>query len=169
MRLFKQCGKVHPKVHNKQVAWAQSNKPWKACFSCHESITWSPEVYFDETLIGYGAEDWELACRLCVRQGYVASYHDKLIAYQYQMPGFNFNVFKRNRHDEIIQWLRNTIYFVDKYPEIDFSDLFDSFRRFELDHKTNTWRVRKDKLTSYDLDQIVSNIKGWLKENGFYP
>lgn len=169
LSLFKQVGKEHPKVHAKQIAWAQSDKPWRACIACHQSILWSPEVYFDETLIGYGVDDWELACRLCNRHGYTPVYHDELIAYQYQVPGLVFNVYKRNRHDEIVKWLRNVTYFVDKYPELDLRDLFDGFQRFELDPKTNIWKVRKEKLTSYNLDEIVKNVRIWLKENGIYP
>lgn len=169
LSLFEKHAVVREDVNKRQIEWSGSDKPWKACFTCHLSVLWSPEVYLDDTLIGWGVLDWEMACRLYTRHGYIPIYRNDLIAYQYQIPELNFHISKRNRHEEIVHWLRNVTYFVDKYPDLNLEELFEGFEKFQLDPTTNRWSVRKEKPTSYDLKQIVRNVRKWLAENGVYP
>lgn len=169
LSLFHKFAVVKKDVNKRQIEWSLSDKPWKACFTCHLSILWSLEVYFDETFIGWGVDDWEMACRLYTKYNYLSIYRDELIAYQYQIPELNFHPAKRDRHDEIIGWLRNVTYFVDKYPDLNLGELFEGFERFQLDPDTNLWNVRKIRPTSCDLQQIVKNVRKWLAENGIYP
>lgn len=169
LSLFEKHAVVREDVNAKQIKWSKSDKHWKSCFACNLSVLWSPEVYLDETLVGWGVDDWELACRLCTKHGYSSFYCNELIAYQYQIPKFNFHISKRSSHEEIVNWLRNVTYFVDKYPDIDLDELFDGFQKFQLDPQTNLWNVRKERLISFDLREIATNVRKWLTENKIYP
>jgi len=163
--LLRKHAVIREDINKRQIEWSKSKKPWKACFTCNLSVDWFPGLFLDENFVGWGADDWEMACRLCVRHKYVSVYNNNLIAYQYQFSDLDFNVVTRNRHEEIVCWFRNVVYFVDKYPDLDLGELFESFKQFELNLKTNLWSVRKKKLKSYNLKQIVKNIRDWLEKN----
>jgi len=92
--------------------------PWRACFGCHLSVPYSPAVSFDEHMTGWGVEDAELACRLHYQHGLPVSYDAGLIAWQVESVDAVYNVFRRNRHDELVAYLRQVCYFIDKYPQL---------------------------------------------------
>lgn len=158
------------KVLSLQRSFYAGVNPWRACFTCNLSVPRSSLVFFDETFDGaWGLEDSEMACRLTERHGHRPYFDEKIIAYHYQLRGAEFNVYRRGRHDEIVIFMRNICYFIDKYPDLDLSDQYHGLEKFVLDPDTNKWFVKRTKVGQVDMLQVVSRIRAWLKENSIYP
>ena len=145
--------------------WLASPHPWRACFSCNMSVWWSPEVRFDENFIGWGPEDWEFNHRLCTKHGYSPIYRDDIIAYHLETSNAVGNVFRTGTHEEIVMYMKNSLYFFDKYPELPFDEVFFGFPRFVLNATTKTWRVMpRPDADSYDIKELVEKAQRWLAE-----
>ncbi len=147
--------------------WLVSPHPWRACFSGNVSVGWSPDVYFDENFVGWGPEDWEFNHRLCTQHGYTPIYRDDITAYHLETPDAVGNVFRTGTHEEIVVYMKNTLYFFNKCPELPIKEVFFGFPRFILDATTKTWRVvpRPDP-DSYDIKELVDRARRWLAEYG---
>lgn len=143
--------------------WLISPHPWRACFSGNVSVGWSPEVQFDENFVGWGPEDWEFNHRLCTKHGYVPIYRDDITAYHLETPDAVGNVFRVGTHEEIVMYMKNTLYFFDRCPELPIEEVFFGFPRFILDVSTNTWRVVPRPVPdSYDIRGFVEKARRWL-------
>jgi len=153
----------------KRVEWLNSKYPWKACFSCNLSVKKSRYIFFDENYYGWGNEDWELAYRL-FHKGFRPTYLKDAIAYHLESPPAITNAFRTHKQEDIIMNMRNVCYFYDKCPGLDLKDAFFGFIRFELDKKTNKWKIlpRPDSYTTKELRKKVQFIRDWLKKNDIY-
>jgi len=144
-----------------------SKHAWRACFSGNVSVWWSPEVQFDENFIGWGPEDWEFNHRLCTKHGYTPTYRDDISAYHLETPDAVGNVFRTGSHEEIVMYIKNTLYFFDKCPELPLDEVFFGFPRFVLDATSNKWCViPRPAPDSYDINELVENARRWLVEYG---
>ena len=107
--------------HNEQ-RWRprllHSRLPWRVCFGCRVSVPYSPAVVFDEQMPGWGCGDAEFACRLHEELELPVGYDPDLLAWHVESANTVFNVFRRNRHDEVVRYLRQLLYFIDKYPHL---------------------------------------------------
>jgi len=148
--------------------WFTSPHPWRACFSGNVSVGWSPEVRFDENFVGWGPEDWEFNHRLCTKYGYTPIYLDDITVYHLETPDAVGNVFRVGTHEEIVMYMKNTLYFFDKNPgELPIEEVFFGFPRFALDEHANKWRtVPRPASGSYDIEKIVARARQWLVNHG---
>jgi len=148
--------------------WLASPYPWRACFSSNVSIGWSHEVRFDENFIGWGPEDWEFTYRLCMVHGYRPVYNEEIVAYH--LESIISKPLLTGQHEDIVRLLRNTCYFYDKYPTLKLEDVFFWFPRFRLNQHSGQWEViPRPNSASYNLEEIVVQVRSWLLENGIYP
>ncbi len=147
--------------------WLASPHPWRSCFSGNVSVDWSPVVLFDEAFVGWGPEDWEFNHRLCTKHGYVPVYRDDITAYHLETPDAVGNVFRTGVHEEIAMYMKNTLHFFDKCPELPMEEVFFGFPRFVLDQTSNRWRVMpRPAADSYNIIELVENARQWLAEHG---
>jgi len=148
--------------------WLASPHPWRACFSGNVSVGWSPEVWFDENFVGWGPEDWEFNHRLCTKHGYTPTYLDDITAYHLETPDAVGNVFRVGTHEEIVMYMKNTLYFFDKNPgELPIEEVFFGFPRFALYEHTNKWRVvPRPTSSSYDIKDVAAKARQWIAEYG---
>lgn len=149
--------------------WLTSPHPWRACFSGNVSVGWSTEVWFDENFVGWGPEDWEFNHRLCTKHGYTPIYLDDITTYHLETPDAVGNVFRVGTHEEIVMYMKNTLYFFDKNPgELPTAEVFFGFPRFALDGNTNRWQVvPRPASGSYDTKDIVAIARQWIANNGW--
>jgi len=130
------------------------------------SVRASPEVYFDERFIGWGPEDWELACRLSRQHGYVAVFAPDIVAYEVDQLGQGIgNVFRVRTQQSIIDYLRNTFYFFDQCPGLEVEEVFWGLRKLEL--RGNEWIITPTN-ERCDIHERFREAKRWLIENNHY-
>lgn len=143
--------------------WFSSSHPWRACFSGNVSVEWSSDVWFDENFVGWGPEDWEFNYRLCTKHGYTPVYRDDITTYHLETPDAIGNVFRTGKHEEIVMYMKNTLYFFNKCPELPIEEVFFGFPRFVLDASTNKWRViPRPAPESYSMKGLVEKARQWL-------
>lgn len=150
-----------------QSRWFASSTPWLACFGCNFSVQKTSDVYFDENLLGWGTEDWELACRLKERHNFLVQYNESIEGYHVEFSSGNliFNVMRRNKHEELIDNIRNKLYFRAKYPEVNMDIALDSMRRIRL-NKDEKWCAVSPEDAYPDLATAISLAQAWLDCHG---
>lgn len=148
--------------------WFASTHPWRACFSGNVSVGWSQDVWFDENFVGWGPEDWEFNHRLCTKHGYTPIYLDDITTYHLETPDAVGNIFRVGKHEEIVMYMKNTLYFFDKNPgELPIEEVFFGFSRFVLNKRTNKWQiVPRPEPGSYDTEAMVAKARQWLSDHG---
>ena len=153
--------------NDKRKMWLGSKHSWKACFACNLSIPNNPEVMFDENYFGWGNYDQELTYRLSVKHGYTPVYREDIHAYHLESPEAIANVFRTQKHEDIVNYIKNTFHFFDKCPGLELEDAFFGFARLDLDMNTNKWRVLKNSqiCTKEQLHQKIDIARKWLEEN----
>lgn len=156
-------------IHREEVErqrreqWLRSSHPWRACFSGNISVTWSPDVRFDENFVGWGLEDWEFSHRLCTKHGYTPLYRDDITTYHLETSNARGNVFLTGTHEEIVMYMKNTFYFFGKCPGLPIEEVFFGFPRFFLDESTNKWRVvPRPTPDTYNLCTLIEKARQWL-------
>lgn len=145
--------------------WSGTPKAWRSCFTCNLSVKKCPEVYFDENFVGYGPEDCELAYRLYFLHGYQAKYCEDIISYHLDGPDNAMNVFRRNKHEEIVQYLRNTFYYFARCPNQPLEDVFFGLPKLELDEASDRWFVRNRPGNDFNLAGHVQFCRQWLERH----
>jgi glycosyltransferase involved in cell wall biosynthesis len=145
----------------------QSPHPWRACFSANLSVRKSSIVFFDERFIGWGPEDAEFCYRLCVKHGFVPIYDKTIKSYHLENPDAVSNVFRKNNHQSIVNYIRNTFLFYDKCPGLELEDVFYGFRRLLHNEKTDIWLVipRSDIQVGANIEKIVKFARKWITSN----
>jgi hypothetical protein len=64
-------------------------------------------------------------------------------------------------------YIKNTLYFFDKCPELPLDEVFFGFPRFVLNAPSNKWQVvPRPAPNSYDLKKLVEKTRRWLSEYG---
>jgi glycosyltransferase involved in cell wall biosynthesis len=93
--------------------------PWFFVYSCNFSITRSDAMpRFDDQFVGWGMEDIEFGYRL-QRNGYnlVAAPRARVLHIEDPKPRDPFRCEVRNIEPTYDSYVRNSIYFMDKYPD----------------------------------------------------
>jgi glycosyltransferase involved in cell wall biosynthesis len=155
----------------KRKQWLHSKNPWRAAFACNLSTPNSPEVEFDESYIGWGNYDQELAYRLHANHGYQTIYRDDIHAYHLETPEAVANIYRTKNHEDIVNYLRNTCYFFDKCPGLEIEEVFFGFGRLHLDKDLDRWAVAEKpsmELSENQLEQKVREVRDWLSARGIY-
>ncbi len=143
-----------------------SQHPWRACFSANLSLRKSPFVLFDERFIGWGPEDAEFCYRMCVKHGLTPIYDETIGAYHLESPDAVGNVFRKNSHNDIVDYIRNTFLFFDNCPGLELEDAFYGFRRLVFNKDTNIWSViPRSEVEEFDLKKSVSFARQWITQN----
>ena len=161
--------KREEKEQERRKEWLSSDNPWRVCLGASMSFTLPPGVEFDENYFGWGNEDWEIAYRLMKDHGYTLEYDETIGAYHLETKDKVCNIFRNRDEKEIVYHMRNIIYFHDKYPEIDFNEIFWGFRRIQFDEKTDSWTIAEKPNMEEDLEEKVAQVRKWLKSHGIYP
>ena len=143
-----------------------SQHPWRACFSANLSLRKSSFVLFDERFIGWGPEDAEFCYRMCVKHGLTPIYDETIGSYHLESPDAVGNVFRKNNHSDIVDYIRNTFLFFDNCPGLDLEDAFYGFRRLVLNKDTNRWSaIPRSEVEECDLGKIVGITREWINRN----
>ncbi|MFN7161175.1 MAG: glycosyltransferase [Candidatus Gracilibacteria bacterium] len=144
----------------------KSTHPWRACFSANLSVRKSLEVLFDERFIGWGPEDAELCYRLCVNNGYTPIYDESIGAYHLESPDAVGNIFRKNNHNAIVNYLKNSFLFYDKCPGLELEEVFFGLKRLKLDETNMIWSVVPHSESSkIPLIELVKISRAWLQSN----
>jgi len=157
--------------NEKRKQWLHSKNPWRAAFACNLSVPNNPEVEFDESYVGWGNYDQELAYRLHANYDYHTIYREDIHAYHLESPDSVANVYRTKKHEDIVNYLRNTCYFFDKCPGLEIEEVFFGFARLQLDRDTDRWVVVEkptNKLSTSQLEQKVREVRDWLSAHGVY-
>jgi len=128
-----------------QEKFACSSEPWRGCMGCNLSFTRdSEQILFDEAFVGWGYEDIELAYRLHRKFGYHIQFVPSLYGLHLEgSPRSEFVLFRPRTHLDIVQLLRNVLYFYDLYPELNVVAACEILGHFEYDSEANIWKVAK--------------------------
>ena len=150
----------------RRSAFLQSCHNWRVVLSCHMSVPAAPEVCFDEQFRGWGLEDWEFAYRLTQHHGYSAHFAPEIIAYEVDQLGRGvgdlFRADARGRRTEIIDYLQNVFYFLDRCPGLAVEEVCEILRRVKLEGDQIAIVPRA---LDCDLREHVGSIRKWLVEH----
>lgn len=169
--------KIHGETKRRQLneetkrnEYLLSSNQWRVCFSCNLSIDNQPEVFFDENFVGWGPEDWELAYRLSTFHGYVPVYNPDIIAYEIETTSKVGNIFRDGNHEEIVLFLKNTLYFFDKCSKLTLEEVFWGFPKLHFDERTEKWEINKNPnpVNRLELECLVKFARNWLEKNRIY-
>jgi glycosyltransferase involved in cell wall biosynthesis len=145
----------------------QSHHNWRVVLSCHMSAPAAPEVCFDEQFRGYGLEDWEFAYRLTQHHGYSAQFAPEIIAYEVDQWGEGvgdlFRADAIGRRTEIIDYLKNVFYFLDRCPGLTVEEVCEILRRIKLE---GDQIIIVPRAIDCDLHEHVGSIRKWLAGSG---
>jgi len=142
-----------------------SRLPWRVCFSCHVSVPYSPAVVFDERMPGWGCGDAEFACRLDEELHLPVSYDPDLVGWQVESANSVFNVFRRNRHDEVVRYLQELLYFIDKYPHLRLGEAMTMGLDRLVLTTSGTWTVVR-RGEGQPADETLLLARRWLAAHG---
>jgi len=144
----------------------QSHHSWRVVLSCHMSAPAAPEVFFDEQFRGWGLEDWEFAYRLTQHHGYRTSFAPEIIAYEVDQWGRGvgdlFRAEAMDRRTEIIDYLKNVFYFLDRCPVLTIEEVCEILRRVKLE---GDQLVIVPRAIDGDLREHVESMRRWLVEH----
>jgi glycosyltransferase involved in cell wall biosynthesis len=151
-----------------QKKYANSPYPWFSCYSCNLSYSRGDgPPLFNEAFTGWGGEDLEFACRLHLQHGYEISLEPELIGLHLEHGHRRLFGVRPESHDQIVQFLRNIMYFCDSYPQFDMSSEFESIGLFELDTASNSWRrTPKAKFSREHIHSTFALAQRWLTDSG---
>jgi glycosyltransferase involved in cell wall biosynthesis len=144
----------------------RSSHPWRACFGANLSVMRTSLIYFDERFVGWGPEDAEFGYRLCVKHGFTPIYDETIGAYHLESPGAVGNIFRKNNHKEIVNYIRNTFLFYDECPGLELEEVFFGFRRLNLNVSTNIWSIiPRNEGDEFNLKTAVETARRWVESN----
>ncbi len=150
----------------RRSAFLQSRHSWRVVLSCHMSAPAAAEVCFDEQFRGWGLEDWECAYRLTQHHGYSAQFAPEIIAYEVDQLGGGvgdlFRADARGRRTEIMDYLENVFYFLDRCPGLPVEEVCKILRRVKLEGDQIAIMPHA---IDCDLDEHVGSIRKWLTEH----
>jgi len=139
--------------------------PWLACWSCNMSVALSDAVRLDEFFHGWGCEDTELAYRLAHEFDLEVLYQDDIVGHHLAehlgFPGIT------RRHEDIVAYLRNFCYMVDKWPAmLECIDIL--ILPYALNDDGQTWRATGP-MEKQSTVETLATARRWLAERSIYP
>ncbi len=141
---------------------------WRLITSTNLSIERRQDVYLDEEFVGWGVEDTELGYRLLAKQGFELVFSKKLRCYHLQTTSNDPQL--TGSHETIVGTLRNIVYCVEKWPEIQEQMISQSsLRHIELDPTTDRWSLRRGDIDPEELPSLFEAACNWLRRNELFP
>jgi arsenate reductase-like glutaredoxin family protein len=145
--------------------WYHGEKPWMSVFSCNLSFPRSEHSKYSELFVGWGIEDWDLSKRL-YEEGYEIKFDESIIAYHIDYKPVISNAFRNNNHNQMVEFARNLLLFIDQYPKEDLSECAIALKSYEITNNRFVWggdgRYIRDEKESINL------IRNWLRNNNIY-
>lgn len=144
-----------------------SPDPWRGCMGCNFSFVRDQEqILFDEDFVGWGYEDIEFAYRLHKVFGYTFQFVPSLYGLHLENSSRSkFVMFRPRTHSEIVQLLRNVIYFYDLYPELDVVSACEILGHLEYYPERGIWRVAKQPNHERShIQSILTTARSWLPD-----
>jgi len=161
--------------HENEVARLYSDIPfqqkyqhtydWISCMGFNFSfVRDSAPILFDEALIGWGNEDQEFAFRLKERHGYVLNFEISICSLHVDhRQEKDFLPMRPTKHEDIVQCLRNILYFRDKYSYSEIAPACNGIGYYELNLKHNEWQVaRQPNFTPEHIQSSLNTFENWL-------
>lgn len=153
-----------PSTAGSERQWKLLNSalPWTGCWGGHCSVTRAPEVIYDEAIEGFGHEDAELFCRLCHRHNFHLWTNDRICTLHLRLPPSSspWNPWGIGRQDAIEFQVRNCLYLLDKFPEIDLSEAVWPLRHFRVGEDGVTW-CRAEPQATLALADAIRQARQW--------
>jgi len=141
--------------------------PWMACFTCNISVPKSPVVEFDESFVGWGYEDYDLAYALNAIHGYEVVPID---ADAYEVRG-RIDMGKTWSQGNFIAHLVNGFRMQEKWASTGLRPE-QSIPRYDLDPATGLWSFSGLPIVggrNNDFPEYVERTRAWLIQEGLYP
>jgi glycosyltransferase involved in cell wall biosynthesis len=124
-----------------QSKYAGTRHAWLGCLGCNMSFSRETGELFDESFLGWGAEDQEFACRLAERHGYRLCFEPSIVGLHLEEG--SRREYRRMRpasNGQILDYFRNVIHFVRRYPDLDMTPDCNGFGYYEQDRGHQLWR-----------------------------
>lgn len=139
-----------------------SINPWQAVYAFSLSFKKGQDTLFDEQFQGFGLEDWEFAYRLSKIHGYSITFDPSIKTTQYDDFKRTQNPFKNLNQNDINLYIKNALYFIEKYPEDKclHKDLIKFVSKFAYSQKNQKFEriyVDFDELAKKDVNDIIKN------------
>jgi glycosyltransferase involved in cell wall biosynthesis len=148
-----------------QMEW-NSTVPWMTMLGCNFSVPSRKEVSFDNHLVGWGGDDRDLAIKLVLNHGYVACFNANACGIHVEYPGKSgANPGATRRQEDIVAFIRNKLYLLDKYPDFDLEPTTKLLLWCRLDGTTGTWRLERPS-ERRSLASAVETARQWMLRNG---
>jgi glycosyltransferase involved in cell wall biosynthesis len=149
--------------------WAKKPGPhrpasWTSCHGCNFSVSKSSLVEFDESMVGWGFEDLDLAYALSVVHGFEVT-HIQAIAYEVQGWVDRGETWQQS---DYIAHLCNGFRLLDKWAHTGMT-AEQAIPRHTLDPETGLWSMTpyRRRRNRRPVDQ--ASIRQWLIERGHLP
>lgn len=116
-----------------QLARIDGKSPWSALCGCNFSVWRSPDVMFDESYIGWGIEDYELALRLWAENGYRLSCDPENTVYHLEKtPAAVFHPLRPQSAEEIEFYIANIVRVSQRHPSAEMDILWKTLANYAL-------------------------------------
>jgi glycosyltransferase involved in cell wall biosynthesis len=135
--------------------------PWSAIAGCNFSVLNDSSISFDEDFVGWGCEDWELACRLWSQENYEIRCPDNLAVIHPETISIDDHraVRPSSEHD-IVELLANVIRLSRKYPHLDMSAALSCLDHFTVE--SGVWlRESHDSINRRSLLEKIVEANRW--------
>ena len=136
-----------------------------ACmYSFNLSFKKQQKTLFDENFIGFGLEDWEFSYRLVKKMGYIPKLKPSIKTIQYDDFHNTRNPFKNINQQDIKCYIKNALYFIEKYPEDKnlHKEIVKFLKKFEYCPKTHKFKrlfVDFQKLDEENIHDTINKYR----------
>jgi glycosyltransferase involved in cell wall biosynthesis len=146
----------------RQLELASGALPWLGCWGGHFSVRRTEQVVYDEELVGFGHEDYELFCRLYHRYNFAMRVREDIETYHISSNDSppSWNPWRAERQDAIERMVRNCLYVQDKFPNIDLAEAMWPLRHFVWDQESGRWR-KAQRTELLDLQNAIEQARAW--------
>ncbi|HEX8673965.1 MAG TPA: glycosyltransferase [Longimicrobium sp.] len=138
----------------------ESPEPWRACFGCHISIPSVSDVFYDETMRGWGPADMEFAYRVQHRHELPVRFIPDARAWHVEHSGAWHNPFRSADVECATEYVRQMCYMYEKHRNLNLMGVIEQgFDRLVLD-ESDRWRVA-DRDPARDPRQMFAIALEW--------
>ena len=146
---------------------SKHGKNWRLITSTNLSVENRPEVYLDETFVGWGLEDTEFGYRLVEKQGFEVINARDLVCYDLQAAPNNPE--DNDSHNSIVGTMRNIVHFAEKWPELREIINHSMLRKMRLDTETDLWSMLSEPTEPDEMPRVFEDACDWLRRKGLFP
>jgi glycosyltransferase involved in cell wall biosynthesis len=147
-----------------QLARIQGKSPWLALCGCNFSVWRSPDVIFDDSYVGWGIEDYELALRLWSENSYHLQCVPENIVYHLEKtPSAVFHPLRSQSAQAIELYIANVIRISERYPAADMESLWKTLGNYARDQH-GQWGLLQAGTQSMAGNEMYRVAKAWHQE-----